>query len=368
VATAAYQPLSDAEVREIASAYFSDRQAKTQAQDRPTIVLVGGQPGAGKSVAAAAVRSELAAQGGFIHVDADRMRERIRIGDSKPPSEQTQADAGRLVTSLRELAMQGRRNMVEEGTFRNADGAGKFIQSLREQGYRVELVAVATPREESLLGIYQRHELQHAAGSNNPRFIAESYHDEALQGFDSTVARTAAQLDRVRVVNRAGELMYDSRSPRNSQANAVEALAAARAVTDARLNAIGKAWVAVEAAAAGRGAPSGYLDAIAGHGRRIEDMQKARIHDHAMSRLDANAVTLVSDSRFAQHTGGELAKAAYFRGFHEKACEFKGVAPDLNKYDATSANRAMLRQFPDVVELEGSPVQRRHNKGEGLSQ
>lgn len=109
----AYVPLSDAEVGEIALAYFSGRQAKTQAQEHPTILLVGGQPGAGKSAAAAVARSELVAQGGFIHVDADRMRERIRIGDSKPPSEQTQADAGRLVTSLRELATQGRRNVVE---------------------------------------------------------------------------------------------------------------------------------------------------------------------------------------------------------------------------------------------------------------
>ncbi|MGK6307195.1 hypothetical protein [Variovorax sp. DT-64] len=39
-------------------------------------------------------------------------------------------------------------------------------------GLEPQLLAVATPREESLLGIYQRHELQHAAGSNNPRFIA----------------------------------------------------------------------------------------------------------------------------------------------------------------------------------------------------
>ncbi|MRD49349.1 AAA family ATPase [Caenimonas koreensis DSM 17982] len=352
MATAAYQPLSDAEVREIASAYFSDRQAKTQAQNRPTIVLVGGQPGAGKSVAAAAVRSELAAQGGFIHVDADRMRERIRIGDSRPPSEQTQADAGRLVTSLRELAMQGRRNMVEEGTFRNADGAGKFIQSLREQGYRVELVAVATPREESLLGVYQRHEMQHAAGSNNPRFIAESYHDDALQGFDTTVAKTATQLDRVRVVNRTGELLYDSNSPRNSQGNAFEALATGRALSDAKLSALGKAWTAVEAAAAARSAPSAYLEAIAGHERRVQDMQKARIHDHAMTRLNANAATFARDSRFAQHTGNELVKAAYFRGFHEKAAQFHDLVPNFEKFDAKVADRAALGKLPDMGEFE----------------
>src|SRR6218665_1049949 len=80
--------------------------------------------------------------------------------------------------------------------------AAKFVQGLRERGYKVELFALATPREESLLGIYQPHELQHAAGGANPRFVSEKYHDEAMQGFESTLARTAAQLDRVRVADR----------------------------------------------------------------------------------------------------------------------------------------------------------------------
>ncbi len=66
------------------------------------------------------VKAELTMQGGCVHVDADRMRERIRVGDSKPTSEQTQADAGRLVAVLRDQAIQGCRNIVEEGTFRGS--------------------------------------------------------------------------------------------------------------------------------------------------------------------------------------------------------------------------------------------------------
>ena len=60
---------------------------------------------------------------------------------------------------------------------------------------------------------------------------------------------------------------------------------------------------------------------------------------------------------------GELAKAAYFRGFHEKASEFKGIAPDFAKYDATAANRQTLRQLPDVSDLAGRamPKQRAHD-------
>ena len=73
-----YKPLTDNEVRETASAYYAERQAKSLPQEQPAIVLVGGQPGAGKSAASSIVKAELAMQGGYVHVDADRMRERIR--------------------------------------------------------------------------------------------------------------------------------------------------------------------------------------------------------------------------------------------------------------------------------------------------
>lgn len=355
-----YKTLSETEVRETASAYFFARQNKTQHQEQPTIALVGGQPGAGKSAMAVAVRRELIARGGFIHVDADRMRERIRTGTSKPTSQQTQADAGRLVTALREMALENKRNIVEEGTFRNPNSAVDFIQGLQSKGYRVELYAVATAREESLLGIYQRHELQHAAGSTNPRFVADSYHDEALLGFDTTVVRVADLLDRVRVVNRSGELLFDSSAEKNQHTKAIDALANGRTLSDTKLIELGKAWSAVEMVAITRHAQPTYLDAVSSHAKRIEEFQKERIHDHAMHQLDANLAVLTKDERYVRHTKGELAKAAYFRGFHEKASEFKGCSPNFAKYDETTASRSALRQLPDVVDLESRVMSRPH--------
>lgn len=353
-----YKPLSYAGVQKIASAYFTERQSKTHPQEHPTIALVGGQPGAGKSAVSVVIRSEFHSKGGFIHVDADRMRERIRTGDRQLASEETQADAGRLVTELRRLAIQNRRNIIEEGTFRNAGSAVKFLRGLQEQGYNVEFFAVTTSREESLLGIFQRHELQHAAGAHNPRFVAESYHDNAMHGFDTTVATAATYVDRVRVINRAGEVLYDSNAQHNSQANALEALVAGRKVTDAQLIEIGKAWMAVEAAATERGAPSEYLDSIANHCERIDNIKKERIHEHAMRQLEANAAVLAQDLRYIEHSNSELTKASYFRGFHEKASEFKGISPDFATYDKTVAIRATLRQLPDVADIQDNSVQR----------
>ena len=151
-----YKPLTDESVAAITSSYFAQRAARSSAQDQPRVVLVGGQPGAGKSAGGELVRDELKAQGGFVHVDADRMRERIPLGTARLPSSETQADAGRLANALRLMAIEARRNIVEEGTFRNPQSVQRFVDRLQEQGYKVEMVVVATSREESLLGIYQR--------------------------------------------------------------------------------------------------------------------------------------------------------------------------------------------------------------------
>ena len=351
-----YKPLTDEQVKAIALDYYGKRAGKTEAQDEPRMVLVGGQPGAGKSEASALAKTELREQGGYIHVDADRMRERIPLGDSKPTSEQTQKDASRLVTELRGLAVANRRNILEEGTFRQPHDAERFVAGKQAQGYKVEMLAVATPREQSLLGIYNRHELQHEQKAENPRMVPEKYHDEAMQGFESTLAKAGATLDRTRVIDRGGNVLFDSQT--NQRSNVLEALAEGRKLTDAKLKDTAAVWAETREMAAQRNAPASYQATLKEHHERIEAMQKDRIHGHAMKQLDTNAATLTKDPRYTQHTGAELAKAAYFRGFHEKASEFKGIAPDFTKYDATASNRQTLKQLPDVTELEGRAVQR----------
>jgi hypothetical protein len=218
------------------------------------------------------VRDELKAEGGFVHIDADRLRERIPVppGAQRPSSEQTQSDAGRLVQELRRLATEGRRSIVEEGTFRDAESVGRFVEGRRQAGYGVELVAVATPREESLLGIYQRFELQHLAKTGNPRFVSEAYHDEAMAGFAKTLERLQPQLDRARVVNRAGEVLFDSQGKENAFRNASAALEAGQTPDAARLAAIASDWREIEAAAQTRGAEPDHIQAIQAHGARVQ--------------------------------------------------------------------------------------------------
>lgn len=365
-----YTPLSEKQVASISLRYYSNIENKAEKQEKPCIVLVGAQPGAGKSQAAKLAKSELRQSGGYIHVDADRMREYIPTRGAKPSSQQTQEDAGKLVANLRNLAITARRNIIEEGTFRNPDGAIAFIKDKQAKGYQVELLAVATPKEQSLLGIYMRHEMQHLEKAPNPRMVPDKYHDEAMAGFSSTLAKAGQLLDRARVIDREGRTLFDSQAQNNRHANALEALVAGQRIGDRQISEAIQDWQEVKQMAENRGASTEYLASISGHQEHLEELKKNRIHGYAIQQVDANIDALASDSRFSRHTDAELVRAAYFRGFHEKSVQFEGREADFQRYDTMMSDRKMLDQLPDIVELQGRHVARSQGQtreNDGLS-
>ena len=269
-----YTPINAKEAQEIAAAYLQSRLSKTKSQIEPIMVLVGGQAGAGKSAASAIVREEMTAKGGFIHVDADRLREKLNTKGTNPSSEETQADAGRLVQELRKQAIKEKINLIEEGTYRNPEGVAAFIAARKNDGYKVELVAVATPSDESMLGIYQRHEMQHKAGATNPRFVKQDYHDESFNGFKKTLLHNEPMLDRVRVINRSGELLYDSKSPENNkQKTAIEAMAEGQKLNPSKINAISESYKVIKELAEDRNAAPEYLSGLQKNQDRISNLQ-----------------------------------------------------------------------------------------------
>lgn len=90
-----YTPLSAEGKARILNGFMKPRLSRTQSVEQPKIVLVGAQPGAGKSKAASLAKSELRQEGGYIHVDADIMRALIPAPEGVVySSEQTQKDAG----------------------------------------------------------------------------------------------------------------------------------------------------------------------------------------------------------------------------------------------------------------------------------
>jgi hypothetical protein len=269
-----YKNLTDLGIQSISAKYFEERKGKSKAQEKPAIVFIGAQPGAGKSTAAKMVRRELDKEGGYIHVDADRMRERIPTHDCKPTSQETQLDAGRLANALRILALKNRRNIIEEGTLRIPGIMANVVEMAHNLGYTAKLVAVATHREESLLGIYERFERQHSNPALNPRFVSEDYHEGALIGFTNNLALDAKLFDKVRVVSRDGQTLFDSAAQENRYANAYEALMKGRELTPERIDALAKGWERVKEMSEKRRAPPDYLEQIGKHVKQVCELEK----------------------------------------------------------------------------------------------
>lgn len=290
-----YIPLSEKDKVEIINDLIDLPLSKTQSMEQPKIVLVGAQPGAGKSKAASLAKRELRQEGGYIHVDADIMRTQIPAPDGVVySSEQTQKDAGALAIGVRNRAKENRRNIVEEGTFRNAAGISQFIRDRKSEGYGVEMLAVAAAPEESVAGIFKRYEDQYGEGSSQPRFVEEKYHNEAMAGFKDTLSQCEPSFDRVRVTNRAGDILYDSLNrQQNQHATAKDALSAYQEISPERLKQVAKAWDEIQIQAGSRGIDPipNYLGMVKQH-RELIHQRVEEIYRQERVVANSEGVTL----------------------------------------------------------------------------
>jgi len=221
--------ISRDDAKEVANDYLAAYGVldKSAPQETPTFLLIAAQPGAGKTGLADASKSYLRERGGYVRIDADRLREALPYypelarQDPLNASARSQHDAGLCVQELRKRAIEEKRNVMEEGTFRSPDDAERFVRALKDAGNRVELRILAVPPEQSRLGIYQRYE-QQIAGGIVPRNVKDAYHDAAVAGLKQTIVRIEGQVDRCTVFNREGDVLYDSVKDKGSCLPVVE--------------------------------------------------------------------------------------------------------------------------------------------------
>lgn len=197
--------LHDAYRREHAEAALS----ATTASSQPTLIIIAGQPGAGKSLLAGAALRGFEGEGGAVLVDIDELRTShpgyaaLQQGDDRRAAGRVQDDAGRWGDELLEDARMGRRNIVLDGTLKSPDKAEALCRHFRAQGYRIELRAMATPAEESRLAIYRRYENMKAKGRPG-RWVPADVHDPAFNGVSASMRRLDAGglVDRIEVHGR----------------------------------------------------------------------------------------------------------------------------------------------------------------------
>ncbi|WP_459203460.1 zeta toxin family protein (plasmid) [Ralstonia pseudosolanacearum] len=207
--------------------------AKTEAQEQPKAIMLGGQPGSGKSALAAEAFRELRSSGGAVVIDADRMREenprykQLSREDPQHAADRTQKDASEWADRLTFAAAENKRNLVIDGTMLNPENVRELTNRLKDAGYEVEARIMAVNPETSLTRARLRFEEQ-VAERGTGRFVNREQHDNAYTGMVESVRALEREklADTVRVYDANQRPIYENKQDRGEWQKAPEAVRA----------------------------------------------------------------------------------------------------------------------------------------------
>ncbi len=184
----------------------------------PTAVILGGQPGAGKTALLEPAETDLKAIGPTVVINGDDLRSfhpdyaRLQKTDPGNAAQLTNYDSGRWVEKLIAEGIERRVNLVIESTMRNPDVFAMTSERLHDAGYQVEARAIAVNERLSWQGVHARYEGMMENGSL-PRFTVREAHDAGVDGMLNTLSRIEDEklADRVMIGTRGGQVIYDNR-------------------------------------------------------------------------------------------------------------------------------------------------------------
>lgn len=207
------------EIREIFDArirpeWFPPQSSPTPGQ--PAIVLLGGQPGAGKSLATQRIIG-MYEDARMVAVTGDDFKRfhphyhrLLRQAPLQMPDITDQA-SGPWVVMSKDYARDHGRSFLLEGTFHTPEVTLSTAQEFSDRDFQTHIVALAVPRHVSLLDAADRYFRDHAHG-RAARFTSAQRHD---RGFEGTAAmmdavRPSPYVDRVSVLTRSGEVLFNA--------------------------------------------------------------------------------------------------------------------------------------------------------------
>jgi len=184
--------------------------------DQPTAILLGGQPGAGKTPMQYQADREFFDRGGVAKVIGDDLRaflpryRRLQRENDQTAAFYTDRDSGRLVEMALADASKRRVNVLVEGTMRSPDVVAATLQRFRAAGYQTEARALAVSPELSSLGIIQRYVAQKESRGVG-RMTTPQAHQAALDGMLYTLDRLQDDrlADRLTIYRRGGEVIHE---------------------------------------------------------------------------------------------------------------------------------------------------------------
>lgn len=197
----------------------------------PELIMVGGQPGAGKTAATVkAVRDLMRPDADVVYINSAELRPfhpryaALVSEDRSTAADKTGADVGRWVERAILEVAAGRFHTVIETTMRQPEVVRRTVESFTAQGFGFEMRVVVVDPEASQLGIYERFATGLASPSALPRFTLPKYHTDAWAQMPKTLAAVVKLARVVRFFDRQGNELYSSVSSKLSPAKALEDL------------------------------------------------------------------------------------------------------------------------------------------------
>ncbi len=198
--------------RHILPLYFTGLPSS---DEPPTLVLLAGQPGAGRS---RATGSLIANHGpDMAVVSGDDLRAfHPRFPDlaSARSPEAGEGVARATAEWLRDCiryARENQRSLLLEGAFQDPAVAVGTAKRFATAGFQTRVVVVASRRSESLLTVASRY-LRDVHDSVPARLVGRDAHDRALNSTRALVsaAADAESVDRLTVLSRTGQVVFDA--------------------------------------------------------------------------------------------------------------------------------------------------------------
>lgn len=179
----------------------------------PIAVIVGGQPGSGKSVLIEKGREEIG-KDKSVEINGDEYRKyhpkvrEILKNDEVDYAFYTDADVRDWTKILFDKAIDEKYSLVFEGTMRTKTIC-ETLKRLKEQGFQVRIKAFSVNGLESYLSTLRRYEIQKNADGHG-RITPAKSHRDAYEGMLDTLEEIEKQgyFDTLEIVTRKEEIVY----------------------------------------------------------------------------------------------------------------------------------------------------------------
>ncbi|SEB31331.1 Zeta toxin [Streptomyces melanosporofaciens] len=185
-------------------------------QDRPTVVVVGRQPGAGKTAIADLVHAALNHPGGAVRIGSDlcktahRRYAELLAADVRTTGVKVRPDIRGWQAAVEDYVRAQRFGAVVESDLSDPEDFRASAAAYRRVRTRLEVVALATAEAWSQLETVARFLSESIDGGG--RYVSWENHDACSKGMLRTLAVIEAEhlADRTTVVRRDGTVLYDN--------------------------------------------------------------------------------------------------------------------------------------------------------------